>query len=119
MYSSNFRRRRKSNEQLTRKRQGSALVTLPSDNEILITRRFRRSGGTCIRRLDNSRHRQALVGRDRGEVIEAQIDLRIGGCWRWVMAANGGFEVVFSGEYPRSIVRSAWSRPRCSNSCLT
>ena len=36
---------------------------------------------------------------DRGEVIDAQIDLRIGGRWRWVMVANGGFEVVFSGQY--------------------
>ena len=36
---------------------------------------------------------------DRGEVTEAQIDLRIGGRWRWVMTANGGFEVAFSGEY--------------------
>lgn len=48
---------------------------------------------------------------DRGEVTDAQIDLRVGGSWRWVMTANGGFEVAFSGEYleidrPHRIVRT-------------
>jgi uncharacterized protein YndB with AHSA1/START domain len=35
----------------------------------------------------------------------ADIDLRIGGTWRFVMIANGGFEVGFHGEY-REIVPS-------------
>ena len=48
---------------------------------------------------------------DRGEVTDAQIDLRVGGRWRWVMTANGGFPVAFSGEYleidrPHSFVRT-------------
>ena len=33
----------------------------------------------------------------------AEIDLRVGGTWRYVMVANGGFEVGFHGEY-REIV---------------
>ena len=33
----------------------------------------------------------------------ADIDLRVGGAWRYVMVANGGFEVAFHGEY-REIV---------------
>jgi uncharacterized protein YndB with AHSA1/START domain len=33
----------------------------------------------------------------------AEIDLRVGGRWRYVMVANGGFEVAFHGEY-REIV---------------
>jgi uncharacterized protein YndB with AHSA1/START domain len=33
----------------------------------------------------------------------AEIDLRVGGDWRYVMIANGGFEVAFHGEY-REIV---------------
>ena len=32
-----------------------------------------------------------------------QIDLRVGGMWRWVMVTDGGFEVAFHGEY-REIV---------------
>jgi len=44
-------------------------------------------------------------------VTEAQVDLRVGGRWRWVMTANGGFEVAFSGEYveidrPHRLVRT-------------
>ena len=33
----------------------------------------------------------------------AEIDLRVGGAWRYVMVADGGFEVAFHGEY-REIV---------------
>jgi len=32
-------------------------------------------------------------------VTLAEIDLRVGGKWRWVMIADGGFEVGFHGEY--------------------
>jgi uncharacterized protein YndB with AHSA1/START domain len=32
-----------------------------------------------------------------------EIDLRVGGTWRYVMEAEGGFEVAFRGEY-REIV---------------
>ena len=39
----------------------------------------------------------------RGEVTLAEIDLRVGGAWRYVMVAGGGFEVAFHGEY-REIV---------------
>jgi uncharacterized protein YndB with AHSA1/START domain len=40
---------------------------------------------------------------DHGEVTIAEVDLRPGGTWRYVMTANGGFEVAFHGEY-REIV---------------
>jgi uncharacterized protein YndB with AHSA1/START domain len=39
----------------------------------------------------------------RGEMTVAEIDLRVGGKWRYVMVADGGFEVGFHGEY-REIV---------------
>jgi uncharacterized protein YndB with AHSA1/START domain len=35
----------------------------------------------------------------RGNVTIAEIDLRVGGQWRYVMVADGGFEVAFHGEY--------------------
>jgi uncharacterized protein YndB with AHSA1/START domain len=35
----------------------------------------------------------------RGEVTLAEVDLRVGGTWRWVMVTEGGFEVAFHGEY--------------------
>ena len=39
----------------------------------------------------------------RGEVTIAEIDLRVGGKWRWVMQTEEGFKVGFHGEY-REIV---------------
>jgi uncharacterized protein YndB with AHSA1/START domain len=42
-------------------------------------------------------------GGHRGKVTLAEIDLRVGGRWRYVMVAHGGFEVGFHGEY-REIV---------------
>jgi uncharacterized protein YndB with AHSA1/START domain len=35
----------------------------------------------------------------RGEVTLAEVDLRVGGAWRYVMTADGGFEVAFHGMY--------------------
>ncbi|HEX5191792.1 MAG TPA: SRPBCC family protein [Solirubrobacteraceae bacterium] len=35
----------------------------------------------------------------RGEVTIAEIDLRVGGTWRYVMTAHGEFEVGFHGVY--------------------
>jgi uncharacterized protein YndB with AHSA1/START domain len=82
---------------------GTATVTLPTDEQILITREF-----------DAPKHlvyeawtRPELVKRwwsgHRGTVTIAEIDLRVGGKWRYVMVAEGGFEVAFHGEY-REIV---------------
>ena len=39
----------------------------------------------------------------RGTMKVAEIDLRVGGAWRYAMEATGGFEVAFNGEY-REIV---------------
>lgn len=38
-----------------------------------------------------------------GETTVAEIDLRVGGRWRYVIVTSGGFEVGFHGEY-REIV---------------
>jgi uncharacterized protein YndB with AHSA1/START domain len=40
---------------------------------------------------------------EHGTVTIADVDLRVGGRWRYVLVANGGFEVAFHGEY-REIV---------------
>jgi uncharacterized protein YndB with AHSA1/START domain len=39
----------------------------------------------------------------RGEMTVAEIDLQVGGKWRYVMVTDDGFEVAFHGEY-RDIV---------------
>ena len=76
-----------------------AVVTLPADTQILITREF----GAPARLVYRAWTEPELVRRwwsgDRGEVTSAEIDLRVGGTWRYVMTANAGFEVAFHGEY--------------------
>ena len=78
---------------------GTATVELPTDEQILITREF-----------DAPKHlvyeawtTPALVKRwwsaKRGKVTVAEIDLRVGGSWRYVAVTNDGMEVAFHGEY--------------------
>jgi uncharacterized protein YndB with AHSA1/START domain len=80
-------------------RHGSALVTLPSDDEILITRVFDAPAALVFDAWTTPDLVKRWWAGDRGEVTDAAIDLRIGGRWRWVMTAHGGFEVAFSGVY--------------------
>src|SRR5919109_4472831 len=78
---------------------GSATVTLPKDDQILITREFDAPKHLVYRAWTTP----ALVKRwwhaKRGEVTIAEIDLRVGGTWRSVMVTPDGFEVAFHGEY--------------------
>ena len=80
-----------------------ANLTLPAEDQILVTREF-----------DAPRHlvykawtTPELVGRwwtaKRGTAKEMEIDLRVGGRWRYAMDADNGQEVAFHGEY-REIV---------------
>jgi len=82
---------------------GRASLTLPTDEQILITRAF-----------DAPRHlvykawtTPELVTRwwhaNRGTVTVVEIDLRVGGKWRHVAVTPDGMEVGFHGEY-REIV---------------
>ncbi len=92
-------------------RHDSAVFTLPSDTEILITREFDASADLLFQAWTTPELVMRWWAGTRGEVTSAQIDLRIGGAWRWVMTANGGFEVAFSGKYleidrPHRIVRT-------------
>jgi uncharacterized protein YndB with AHSA1/START domain len=79
------------------------VLTLPTGTQILIKREF-----------DAPRHliyeawtTPALIKRwwhaKRGKVTTADVDLRVGGKWRWVMETEEGLEVGFHGEY-REIV---------------
>jgi uncharacterized protein YndB with AHSA1/START domain len=82
---------------------GKATVTLPSDIEILITREFDAPRHLVYRAWTTPELVRRWWSGHRGQMTVADIDLRVGGRWRYVMVANGGFEVAFSGEY-REIV---------------
>jgi uncharacterized protein YndB with AHSA1/START domain len=82
---------------------GTATVTLPTDEQILITREFDAPKHLVYRAWTTPELVKRWWSANRGEVTIAEIDLRVGGVWRYVMVANGGFEVAFHGEY-REIV---------------
>ncbi len=83
----------------SRTSSGTAEVTLPSDTQILITREF----GAPKRLIYRAWTTPDLIKRwwsgDRGDVVVADVDLRVGGTWRYVMTTTAGFEVAFHGEY--------------------
>jgi uncharacterized protein YndB with AHSA1/START domain len=82
---------------------GTARVTLPTDEQILITREFDAPKHLVYEAWTTPELVKRWWNAKRGEVTIAEIDLRVGGKWRSVMVADGGVEVGFHGEY-REIV---------------
>jgi uncharacterized protein YndB with AHSA1/START domain len=82
---------------------GSAKVTLPTDEQILITREFDAPKHLVYKAYTTPELVKRWWSGERGEVTSVDVDLRVGGTWRYVMRANGGFEVAFHGEF-REIV---------------
>ena len=82
---------------------GTATVTLPTDEQILITREFDAPKHLVFKAWTTPELVKRWWSAHRGEMTIAEIDLRVGGVWRYVMVANEGFEVGFHGEY-REIV---------------
>jgi uncharacterized protein YndB with AHSA1/START domain len=78
---------------------GMAVVTLPTDTQILITREFDAPKHLVYRAWTTPELVRRWWSGDRGQVTLAEIDLRVGGTWRYVMVANRGFEVAFHGEF--------------------
>jgi uncharacterized protein YndB with AHSA1/START domain len=82
---------------------GTAKVTLPADDQILITREFDAPKHLVYKAFTTPELVKRWWHANRGEMTVAEIDLREGGKWRYVQVAEGGFEVGFHGEY-REIV---------------
>jgi uncharacterized protein YndB with AHSA1/START domain len=78
---------------------GTATVTLPADEQILITREFDAPTHLVYKAYTTPELVRRWWHAKRGEVTTCEIDLRIGGAWRYVMVAKEGFEVAFHGEY--------------------
>ena len=78
---------------------GKATVTVQGDNEIVIRREFDAPAHLVYRAVTEPELVRRWWSGQRGEVTVCEIDLRVGGRWRYVMVANNGSEVAFSGEY--------------------
>jgi uncharacterized protein YndB with AHSA1/START domain len=78
---------------------GSAVLTTPTDTEIVMTREFDAPPELVWKAWTTPE----LVSRwwpgKRGTMKTCEIDLRVGGAWRYVMDTSEGYEVAFHGEY--------------------
>ena len=78
---------------------GKATVTLPTDEQILITREFEAPKDLVYRAWTEPELVRRWWGGERGEVTVVEIDLRVGGAWRCAMVTGDGSEAAFRGEY--------------------
>ena len=90
---------------MTSRTSNRAVVTLPTDTHILITRDFDAPRELVYRAWTTPELIRRWWSGERGTVTSAEVDLRVGGRWRYVMTANAGFEVAFHGEYQEIVPR--------------
>ena len=79
-------------------RHGSAVITTPSDTEILITRQFDAPPALIYKALTTPELVQRWYGFETSEWLVCEIDLRVGGQWRFV-TRDQGMEIGFHGEF--------------------
>jgi uncharacterized protein YndB with AHSA1/START domain len=84
---------------------GTAAITTPSDDQILITRELGSPPALVYRAWTTPDLVKRWWSGGHGPVTVADIDLRVGGAWRFVISGDG-YEVAFHGEY-REIVPEA------------
>jgi uncharacterized protein YndB with AHSA1/START domain len=84
-------------------RHGSAVVTLPSDKEILITRMFDAPAELVFKAYTTPELVKRWWGFETSEWLVCDVDLRVGGTWRYVIRERD-HEVGFHGEF-REIAR--------------
>ena len=77
----------------------SAQVTLPEDKQILITREFDAPAELVYKAYTTPEFVRQWWHANRGEMTVCDIDLRVGGRWRFVQEAPRYGEVAFHGEY--------------------
>ena len=78
---------------------GTAVVTLPTDTQILITREFDAPKDLVYKAWTTPELVKQWWGAKRGEVTSVEIDLRVGGTWRYVTRTDDGNEFGFNGQY--------------------
>jgi uncharacterized protein YndB with AHSA1/START domain len=84
---------------MTIDRSGSAVVTLPSDREIKITRVFDAPAELVFDVWTTPEHVRNWWGWEKDPMTLCEIDLRVGGKWRYVSVNDEYGEIDFYGEY--------------------
>ncbi len=78
-------------------------LTMPSARETVITHEFNAPRQLVYQALTQPEHVKNWYGPRSMTMVSCEIDLRVGGTWRFVTRAPDGSEHAFSGEY-REIV---------------
>ncbi|HEY3009027.1 MAG TPA: SRPBCC domain-containing protein [Micromonosporaceae bacterium] len=84
---------------------GGLAVTTPSDTEIVLTRAFAAARHLVFAALTTPDLLRRWHGARGWNLVECEIDLRVGGAWRFVSRGPDGSEMGQSGAY-REIVPS-------------
>ena len=84
---------------MTTAASGTAKVTLPADDQILIEREFAAPAHLVWRTVTEPDLVRRWWHGGRGEMTQCEIDLRVGGTWRYAQKGPGGEEFVFYGEF--------------------
>lgn len=84
----------------TRAQSGDeAVITLPSDREILVTRSFNAPPRLVFEAWTTPEHLRMWYGCPEAPLVVCEVDLRVGGSWRHVIRLPDGTEHTFSGVY--------------------
>ena len=78
---------------------GPATVTLIGDRELVIERSFNAPRALVFEAVTQPVHVRSWYGLRDHEMVACDIDLRVGGRWRYVLRDPQGNEFAFSGEY--------------------
>ena len=89
------------------------LLSFPSDRETVITRVFDAPRSLVFAAMTQPEHVRQWYGLRDHTMKVCEIDLRVGGKWRYVMQMPDGNEFAFSGEYleivpPDRLVSTEW-----------
>lgn len=91
--------------------QREGALTVPSDLEIVMQRVFNTPAHTLFEVWTKPEHVRKWYAVRSTTVTVCDIDLRVGGAWRWVVITPQGMEVAFSGVFreidpPRRLQRT-------------
>jgi uncharacterized protein YndB with AHSA1/START domain len=84
---------------MTPDRHGSAVVELPNDLDVLITRKFDAPIGLVFDVLTKPEHMSRWFAPFGCEMKKCEIDLRVGGHYHQVFVTEAGTECSFRGTY--------------------
>ena len=88
---------------MTAAKTTSIKVTLPSEKEIVLTRDFDAPRSLVFEAFIKPEHLRRWWGRRDDTLSVCELDLRVGGAWRYVIRKANGKEEPFKGEF-REIV---------------